>query len=321
MRSVWSGNLAFGLVSIPVRLYPATEAKDVRFHLVDPATGQRVRYRRVVEQGRHAGDGSAAGSLEDDEDTDAAARSHEEASSGEGAGGATASRAEDGARVEVAFEELARGYEVEPGEQVILTNEELAGVRPERSRTIEIEDFVELTSIDPVYFEKSYVVAPGAGGVSDKPYVLLMRTLERSNRVGIGRFVLRTKPHLVAIRARSGVLALETLFFGDEVRDLSGLAPAASVPIEDRELRLAEELVGMLAADWEPSAYGDTYRQDLLSLIASKAPRRSDQDLDAPAAPSGASSAEVLMEALRRSVDEAKNRRRSAGDNPASEAI
>jgi DNA end-binding protein Ku len=321
MRSVWSGNLAFGLVSIPVRLYPATEAKDVRFHLVDPATGQRVRYRRVVEQGRHAGDGSAAGSLEDDEDTDAAARSHEEASSGEGAGGATASRAEDGARVEVAFEELARGYEVEPGEQVILTNEELAGVRPERSRTIEIEDFVELTSIDPVYFEKSYVVAPGAGGVSDKPYVLLMRTLERSKRVGIGRFVLRTKPHLVAIRARSGVLALETLFFGDEVRDLSGLAPAASVPIEDRELRLAEELVGMLAADWEPSAYGDTYRQDLLSLIASKAPRRSDQDRDAPAAPSGASSAEVLMEALRRSVDEAKNRRRSAGDNPASEAI
>jgi DNA end-binding protein Ku len=322
MRSVWSGNLAFGLVSIPVRLYPATEAKDVRFHLVDPATGRRVRYRGVVEQGRHAGEGSAAdGSLEDDEDTAAAARPPEETSSGEGAGGATGSRADDGAQVEVSFEELARGYEVEPGEQVILTNEELAGVRPERSRTIEIEDFVELTSIDPVYFEKSYVVAPGAGGVSDKPYVLLMRTLERSKRVGIGRFVLRTKPHLVAIRARSGVLALETLFFGDEVRDLSGLAPAASVPIEDRELRLAEELVGMLAADWEPSAYGDTYRQDLLSLIASKAPRRSDQDRDAPAAPSGASSAEALMEALRRSVDEAKNRRRSAGDNPASEAI
>jgi DNA end-binding protein Ku len=305
-----------------VRLYPATEAKDVRFHLVDPATGQRVRYRRVVEQGRHAGDGpDADGSLEDDEDTAPAAQPRQESPPGEGPGGATASRTDDEAEVEVAFEELARGYEVQPGEQVILTNEELAGVRPERSRTIDIEDFVELTSIDPVYFEKSYVVAPGAGGVADKPYALLMRTLERSNRVGIGRFVLRTKPHLVAIRARSGVLALETLFFGDEVRDLSALAPAASVPIEDRELRLAEELVGMLAADWDPSAYGDTYRQGLLSLIASKAPRPSAHDRDAPATPSGTSDAEALMEALRRSVDEAKNRRHSAGDNPASEAV
>jgi DNA end-binding protein Ku len=324
MRSVWSGHLAFGLVSIPVRLYPATEAKDVRFHLVDPATGRRVRYRRVVGREPEPAEEAAADEiLEDDEDEPAAAGSHDTPSPGEGPYGAAAPRAGDGAsEVEVPFEELARGYEVEPGEQVIITREELARVRPQRSRTIEIEDFVELMSIDPVYFEKSYVVAPEAGGGSDKPYVLLMRALERAGRVGIGRFVLRTKPHLVAIRARSGVLALETLFFGDEVRDLSALAPTeASVSIEGRELRLAEELVGMLAADWDPSAYGDTYRQDLLSLIATKTPRRPlEETVVAGATPPG-SGAEALMEALRQSVEEAKRRTHSVRPGPTSEAV
>jgi DNA end-binding protein Ku len=324
MRSVWSGHLAFGLVSIPVRLYPATEAKDVRFHLVDPATGRRVRYRRVVGRQPEPAEGAAADELLEDDDAAAAAGSHDTPSSGEGPHGAVAPRADDGAsEVEVAFKELARGYEVEPGEQVILTREELARVRPQRSRTIEIEDFVELTSIDPVYFEKSYVVAPEAGGGSDKPYVLLMRTLERAGRVGIGRFVLRTKPHLVAIRARSGVLALETLFFGDEVRDLSALAPMeAPVSIEDRELRLAEELVGMLAADWDPSAYGDTYRQDLLSLIATKTRRRAPEETVVAGATPPGSDAEALMEALRKSVEEAKRRTRSARPpDPTSEAV
>jgi DNA end-binding protein Ku len=319
MRSVWSGNLAFGLVSIPVRLYPATEAKDVRFHLVDPATGRRVRYRRVVERSPDADEEAAADEmLEDVEDVPAAAGSDREPSFGEDPDGPAAPLVGDGAAdVEVRFDELARGYEVRPGEQVILTHEELAGVRPQRSRTIDIEEFVELTSIDPVYFEKSYIVAPEASGVSDKPYALLLRALERAGRVGIGRFVLRTKPHLVAIRARSGALGLETLFFADEVRDVSSLTPAApSVSVDDRELRLAEELIGMLAADWDPSAHGDTYRQDLLSLIASKAPQPSAEDRGAAVTPPG-SGAEALMEALRRSVDEAKRRGRGGSSSEA----
>jgi DNA end-binding protein Ku len=322
MRSVWSGNLAFGLVSIPVRLYPATEAKDVRFHLVDPETGRRVRYRRVVE--RSPGDeGPAADEIAEDEGTAAVAGSHDERSFDESPdGGRAAPPDEDGAtEVEVAFDELARGYEVGSGEQVIITHEELAGVRPQRSRTIDIEEFVELTSIDPVYFEKSYVVAPEAGGVSVKPYVLLMLALERAGRVGIGRFVLRTKPHLVAIRSRSGVLALETLFFADEVRNVASLTPTdSSVPVDDRELRLVEELIGMLAADWDPSAHGDTYRQALLSLIASKAPRPSAEDRGAAPTPPGPG-AEALMESLRRSVEEAKRRRGSPSAGSTSEAV
>jgi DNA end-binding protein Ku len=322
MRSVWSGNLAFGLVSIPVRLYPATEAKDVRFHLVDPQTGRRVRYRRIVERD-DVEDGSAEDEVvpEEDERTSEAA-SPDESTWARDAGGSSATRSDGGSReVEVTFDELDRSYEVEPGEEVSLTREELDRLRPQRSRTIDIEDFVDLSSIDPVYFEKSYIVAPEGGGVSVKPYVLLMRALERAGRVGIGRFVLRTKPHLVAIRVRSGVLALETLFFGDEVRETSALAPAVpSASIDDRELRLAEDLVGMLATEWDPSAYADTYRQELLSLIEGKTARRRPAPDVSGTTPPG-SDAEALMDALRRSVDEAKRRRTSPPAGDASEAV
>ena len=317
MRSVWSGAVTFGLVSIPVKLYPATEAKDVRFHLVDPETGRRVRYRRVVEEDRSLpdvvlGEEDAASEVVDPED-DAGDEPQRPAPS-------TPER-DDPPEHEIAYEDLERAYEVEPGEQVTVTQEELRRIRPPRSRTIEIEDFVDLASIDPVYFEKSYVLAPEYGGAADKPYVLLMRALERAGRVGIGRFVLRTKPHLVAIRPRDGVLSLETLFFGDEVRDVSRVVPApGSVRIDDRELRLADDLIGMLATEWNPAAYADTYRQELLTLLGSKAPTRSREREDEPG-PARTSEAEVLMDALRRSVEQAKRRRGRSRGGDTSEAV
>ena len=129
--------------------------------------------------------------------------------------------------------------EVEPGVLVTLTPEEIRAVRPSPSRTIDIEDFVELAAIDPVYFEKSYVVAPD-GETAEHPYALLLGALERAGRVGIGRFVLRTKPHLVAIRPRAGAIGLETLFFGDEVRDPRQIVPDLDrARIGDRELTMA----------------------------------------------------------------------------------
>ena len=311
MRSVWSGAVSFGLVSIPVKLYPATEAKDVRFHLVDPETGRRVRYRRVVEEDRSLpdvvlGEEDAASEVDNPED-DAPDEPQRPA----------APEPDEPRDHEIAFEDLERAYEIEPGEQVTVTQEELRMLRPPRSRTIEIEDFVDLASIDPVYFEKSYVLAPEYGGAADKPYLLLMRALERAGRAGIGRFVLRTKPHLVAIRPRDGVLSLETLFFGDEVRDMSRVVPAPdSVRIGERELQLAEDLVGMLATEWDPSAYADTYRQELLTLLGSKAPTRSSEPEEEPQ-PARTSEAEALMDALRRSVEEAKRRRTSSGSSRA----
>ena len=310
MRSVWSGAVSFGLVSIPVKLYPATEAKDVRFHLVDPETGRRVRYRRVVEEDRSLPDvvlGEEDAAVEEDEPEDDAADEPRRPA---------ASTPEAPHDHEIAYEDLERAYEIEPGEQVTVTQEELRALRPPRSRTIEIEDFVDLASIDPVYFEKSYVLAPEYGGAADKPYILLMRALERAGRAGIGRFVLRTKPHLVAIRPRDGVLSLETLFFGDEVRDISRVVPSPdSVRIGERELQLAEDLVGMLATEWDPSAYADTYRQELLTLLSTKAPTRSHEPEEEPEPPR-TSEAEALMDALRRSVEEAK-RRRDGGSSKA----
>jgi len=181
-------------------------------------------------------------------------------------------------------------------------------MQPERSRTIDIEDFVDLDDVDPVYFEKSYVVAPQQG--AEKPYALLLRAMEASGRAGIGRFVLRTKPHLVAIRPAGDALALETLFFGDEVRDARRLAgDAGSVAVSEQELHLAEQLIDTLKTEWNPDAYSDTYREELLRRIAEAAPTAvADASTSAP--PTG-SQVEALMDALKASVAEAKKKERT----------
>jgi DNA end-binding protein Ku len=293
-RAVWTGTLSFGLVTIPVRLYPATEPKDVRFHLVDER-GRRVRYRRFVETepSSPALPGSAEPASPDED--------------GDGDEVLVRGQIAEPAESEVEYHELMRGFETEDG-VVVMRPEEIEAARPERSRSIEIEDFVRLADIDPVYFEKSYVVAPQRG--AEKPYALLLRAIERSGRVGIGRFVLRTKPHLVAIRPREGVLGLETLFFGDEVRDGRMLVGGIEgIDVSQRELSLAETLIDTLGRDWNPAAYADTYREDLLGRIAAKAPaeREPESGFGPPSR-----RAEELMESLKASVEAAKAKRSKA---------
>ena len=297
-KAVWTGALSFGLVTIPVRLYPATEPKDVRFHLMDPS-GRRVHYRRFVETATT--DEREAPEADEPEDVRPALndRSPEPSETRE-------RRAPD--EEEIAYRDLMRGVERDDGSVVLLDEEEIRSLQPERSRTIDIEDFVNLDDIDPVYFEKSYIVAPQQG--ADKPYALLLRAMERAGRAGIGRFVLRTKPHLVAIRPAGGVLGLETLFFGDEVRDARRLAGEVdSVPVSEQELDLAETLIDTLKTEWNPEAYSDTYREELLRKIAEAAPTRT---AAAPAgtAPPPGSQVEALMDALKASVAEAKKKDR-----------
>jgi DNA end-binding protein Ku len=300
-RSVWTGSLSFGLVSIPVALFPATAPKDVRFHLFD-RQGRRVRYRRVTDDDRGETDTAppperVADDGEPPPSTDGPRSEPPRSSVGRGA-------------QEVAYEDLVRGYEVEPGRFALLEREDIERARPSRSSTIELEDFVQLEAIDPVYFEKTYYVAPRRDAAN--PYRLLLRALEETRRVGIGRFVLRTKPHLVAIRPAGEVIALETLFFGDEVRPAAELVPPIEGDVSARELRLAEQLVETLATDWEPGRYADQYREELLQIIAEKEPVGTAEQPGAAPTPIGGSNVEALMEALRRSVEEAKAAR--AGD-------
>jgi DNA end-binding protein Ku len=290
-RSVWRGTLSFGLVAIPVSLYPATEAKDVRFHLFD-REGRRVRYKRVVEADLPLGE------PEEDEIED------DEASQGETGSGPVTEEREPAGEVEVAYEDLVRGYEVEPETYVFLQTEEIERARPSPSRVIDLEHFVRLEEIDPVYFEKAYYVAPASG--AERSYELLLRTMTETGRVGIGRFVLRTKPHLVALRPMEKVLALETLFFGDEVRDAAPLVSRlGGRAVTEREIDISKQLVEALATDWDPSRFADEYRAELMRMIDERTPERIEERIEEPSADSRSRIGD-LMDTLRRSVEEAK---------------
>jgi DNA end-binding protein Ku len=287
--AVWTGTLSFGLVAIPVRLIPATEPKDVRFHLYD-REGRQVRQQRVVVD---APAEEAAPPQADEQPTE----------------GREVAATET--RRPVAWDELMRGHETEEGDVVLVSHEEIERVRPQRSRSIDIEDFVALADIDPVHFEKTYLAVPQSPEAS-RPYVLLHRAMREAGRVGIGRFVLRTKPHLVAVRPMQDVLAVETLFFGDEVRDPSALMPGLDdVEVDGRELELAVRLIEELTTEWDPAAYADTYREELLRMLAEKEPTaRAPQ----PAAGRSPPPVTELMAALKASVEASrKNRGKGRG--------
>ncbi|MGZ8593642.1 MAG: non-homologous end joining protein Ku [Actinomycetota bacterium] len=300
--AVWTGTLSFGLVNVPVRLVSATEPKDVRFHLYD-RSGRRVRYERVVEGPPEPVEASADEPVRAEPEAGTAGRPAIAAPE------PTAAPEPIEAPEPVAWEDLLRGQENEFGEVVMLSREEIEQVRPQRSQTIDVEDFVDLADIDPVHFEKTYYAVPRSPEAV-KPYVLLHRAMLEAGRVGIGRFVLRTKPHLVAVRPMRDVLAVETLFFGDEVREPAELIPSlGGVQVDERELELAITLIETLRTEWNPAAYADTYREDLLRILAEKSPAAPPQTEPA-AARTGPSAVEELMAALKESVEAAKDKQR-----------
>lgn len=314
-NAVWTGSLSFGLVSVPVRLFPATEPKDVRFHLYD-ASGRRVRYQRVVadEPPMRAeppgpSDAHEEPSDADVEPSDAGAEPARERGAAEPSTAIPAPGVGERALVEreVGWDELLRGRETESGDVVLLTRDEIERVRPQRSRAIDVEDFVDLGDVDPVYFDKTYYAVPRDGDAA-KPYALLHRAMQRAGRAGIGRFVLRTKPHLVAVRPMQQILAIQTLFFGDEVRDPAAMVPdLAGVEVREREVELAEQLIEMLRTEWNPGAYADEYRQELLRLLAEKETVRPPEA--ATTTERAGAPIEELMTALRESVEAAKRGR------------
>ena len=180
-------------------------------------------------------------------------------------------RVAEGSDNEVAYGDIVKGYEVADGRFVIVTPEELESVEPGRSHTIDIEDFVDLAEIDPIYFEKTYYVSPQESAGADKAYALLRAAMERSGKIAVGRFVMRTKQYLVALRAVDDLLLLETMYFPDEIRDRKGLGVKGKAGLSDKELKIADQLVRSLASDFDPSKYRDTYRERVLELIKRKA--------------------------------------------------
>jgi DNA end-binding protein Ku len=174
---------------------------------------------------------------------------------------------------EIPYEQIVKGYEIGPDRYVMISPEELEALEPQKTRTIDIEDFVDLEQIDPMYYDHPYYLAPDTGAA--KAYRLLVDAMEDSGKVAVARVVLRSKEHLVAIRPRDGALAMETMLFADEVMPPESLEELAAgdgeVQTSDRELAMANQLIDSLASDFEPEKYRDEYRERVLDLIERKA--------------------------------------------------
>ena len=256
MRSIWSGTISFGLVSVPVQMYSATESKELRFHFLHKDDLQPIGYDKVrKDTGKH-----------------------------------------------VDPDEVVRGFEIEKGKYVPIEDEDLDRLDIELTHSIDICDFVGLEEIDPIYFRKAYYLLPQDG--AEKPYRLLVKALEETEKVGVAKVVIRNKQHLAALRPYDGVLVLETMYYADEVRKPEKVNGKARV--QKAEVDMAKSLVENLSGDFKPEKYDDTYRKELLDLIRAKAKGKKLPE------PQEEEEAEVvdLMAALRESVKETKKGRK-----------
>lgn len=265
-KALWNGYISFGLVTIPVSLVTAVRDKSIRFHLLHPEDGARLRQKLVCP-------------------FDAK---------------------------EVGRTQAARGFEVAPGEYVIIEDDELRALEPEKSRTIEISDFVDMREIDPIYYERPYYLIPREGG--DNAYSLLLQAMVDASRTGIGKFVFHEREHVVALRPLDGILCVEIMRFADEIVGREGLLdiPAAEKGADKKQMELAMQLIDALAADFEPRKYKDDYREAVLDLIERKA--KGEKIVTAPVEPEEEGKVIDLMAALEKSLKQVKGERKEGGN-------
>jgi DNA end-binding protein Ku len=211
-------------------------------------------------------------------------------------------RVAEGTDEEVPYEKIVKAYEITKDRYVPLDKDELASLDPKKTRAIEVQDFVEIAEIDPIYFDSPYYLGPAEG--AERAYSLLARAMEGSGKVAIARFVFRNKEHLAAIRPSDGVLTLTTMRFADEVvppSELEDVLPAEQPKVAKREVEMAEQLIESLTRSFDPTAYRDEYREELLAMIERKAAGE-----EVVAAPEGeereATKAPDLMAALEESI-------------------
>ncbi len=216
---------------------------------------------------------------------------------------------------EVPYEDVVKGYEIAPDRYVVVEPGELETLQPKKTRTIEIEDFVELSQIDPVFYDHPYYLAPGPGGA--KPYRLLLEAMRETGKVAIARVVIRSKEQLVALRPMGDALGMATMIFADEIlppERLDEIAEAAEVKTTKRELDIAKQLVDSLAGEFKPDSYSDSYREEVLALIERKAQGK--EIAVQPEPEEVATPAPDLMSALKASLDAVRAREGDSGAVP-----
>lgn len=222
-------------------------------------------------------------------------------------------RVAEGTDEEVPYEQIVKAFEISPDRYVPLSKDELAALDPEKTRAIEVQDFVDLGEIDPIYFDSPYYLGPAEG--AEKAYSLLARAMEESGKVAIARFVFRNKEHLAALRATDGLLSLTTMRFADEVvppSELEDVLPSdAKQKVGKREVEMAEQLIESLTTDFDPAAYRDEYREELLALIERKAEGKEVLTAPSPEEPAP-TRAPDLMAALEESIAAVKGKRPEA---------
>ncbi len=268
-RAIWRGAISFGMVAIPMKLYIATESKDIAFVTLHASCHSRLRQKRWCPL-------------------------HE---------------------IEVEQAEVVRGYEFAKGEYMVMEEADFEELPLNSTHTIEILRFVDIATVDPIHYEKSYYVEPESVGV--KPFYLLKRALEATDRVAVAKVALRQKEHLCLVRPYQEGLVMETMYYADEIRGTAELElPANDTLVSDAELQMAVMLIDQLTGEFDAAEYQDEYREALHQVIEAKlgsgAPMAA-----APAAPPG--KVRDLMEALRESIAAAKSER-AAGDAAAEQA-
>jgi DNA end-binding protein Ku len=256
---MWKGSISFGLVNIPIKMFAATENKDVRFRYIHKECNTPIKYKKICPT----------------------------------------------CNKEVTEEDIVKGFEYEPGHFVIITNEDLDSVKNEvNGKLIEIVDFVNLSEIDPIYFNKTYYLAPQ--DTIGKAYKLLRKAMKETGKIAIARITIRNKQSLAALRVYDNILVMETIFYPDEVRPISqvpGLPEDEQV--NEKELTIANQLIDNLTAEFEPSKYKDNYREEVMELINNKiAGKEVEISKEAPER-----NVIDLMEALQASLKETKTQK------------
>jgi DNA end-binding protein Ku len=258
MRAIWKGSISFGLVNIPIALYPATQKEELRFRLLRAKDLSPVNYKRVAEA-----DGK-----------------------------------------EVPWDEIVKGYECEKGKFIVLKDEDFQRVDLEATQTVDIQDFVDLDEIDPMFFYKPYYLEPQKGG--DKAYVLLRDALEESKKVGIAKVVIKTRQYLAGVKAKDGVLVLELMHFAEELADTGKLHVPKKLEPRKKEMDMAKALIDSMSAKWNPEKYRDDYREALMEVIEEKVEAGGKEIEEKPKKARKPTKVIDLVEVLQQSLKETK---------------